>query len=288
MSATPSLSTAPDSSQLSGVFGLLKEATQTFWESRPKLGEAFAHHFSSPGKCMRARLCLQASQRLGLTELNGYALAATVEALHNASLVLDDLQDVAISRRGRSTVYAQFGEETALALTYCLTSSAFLCLQKTNTTCFSQLSAQTKFAVSETVLGQRSDLSLGPDQEIEDLKVVASLKSGPLFGLALTLPLLASGHESSIDQARTIAKKFGLGYQILDDIKDQSIDQLRPNDSNIANAIGKQVGAEEAEKIAGAEVHRLFTEAKEMALTLPKDCGSGIAELVELFQKTAK
>lgn len=286
MSATPSLSTAPDSELLSGVIGRIQSAAET---SSPITGNdlslaAFHHHFSKPGKCMRAQLCLHASRALGQSEQNAHSFAATVESLHNASLVLDDLQDGTLTRRGQASVCAQFGTDAALALTLQLTSASFLCLSESRSEVFAQLSAQTHFAVSETAMGQARDLTGGHHASVDELKITAALKSGPLFGLALTLPLIAAGYEQLVPTARKVAKLFGLGYQILDDIKDRSNDRLQESDSNIVNAIARRTSPEEAVRVANAEANAILIEAKELAAELPKGSGAGVVWLIQYLE----
>jgi geranylgeranyl pyrophosphate synthase len=61
------------------------------------------------GRRIRARFAVHASLSLGLSLADASVLAATVELLHNASLVHDDLQDDDLLRHGVRTVGAVFG-----------------------------------------------------------------------------------------------------------------------------------------------------------------------------------
>ncbi|MGC6423595.1 MAG: polyprenyl synthetase family protein [Lentimonas sp.] len=277
------LSTTPDSKALSGVLDKIEGAVKqgTWTEEEDVILAAFRHHFSQPGKCMRAQLCMRVSSALGHTTDDATAFAATVEALHNASLVLDDLQDAALSRRGQSTVCAQFGSDAALALTFRLTAASFLCLRQSGTQYFPQLSSQTRFAVAQTALGQARDLDGAFEPSVEDLKKTAALKSGPLFGLSLSLPLIAAGYECAVPKARRISELFGLGYQLLDDIKDRSTDRLQNVDSNIVNAYEKFTSRDGAVEMARLEAKQIFDESKRLANELPVNSGLGIIQLIQ-------
>lgn len=72
---------------------------------------AAIYHLKSGGQRLRAKLALHTSVCVGLSEEDGFSLAATAELLHNASLIHDDLQDRDRSRRGRGTVWVVYGEK---------------------------------------------------------------------------------------------------------------------------------------------------------------------------------
>ena len=85
---------------------------------------ALKYHLSSGGQRTRASLSLACSKALGLSVADATALAATVECLHNASLVQDDLQDGSSLRRSKVPVWKRYGTDTALCLTDLLISAA--------------------------------------------------------------------------------------------------------------------------------------------------------------------
>ena len=72
---------------------------------RIKDNEPSCFHLASGGSRTRAKLCIDAGLALHLSSKTIVALASTIELLHNASLVHDDLQDADISRRGRESVW---------------------------------------------------------------------------------------------------------------------------------------------------------------------------------------
>jgi len=75
-----------------------------------------AYHFRTGGKRMRATLVLLACAACGGRIEDGMNPAALVEMIHNYSLVMDDLIDRGVVRRGKPTVRVKFGESVALLI----------------------------------------------------------------------------------------------------------------------------------------------------------------------------
>ena len=84
--------------------------------SSPKFQSAVAYHFRTGGKRMRATLVLLACAACGGRIKNALNPAALVEMIHNYSLVMDDLIDRGLVRRGKPTVRVQYGDSTALLI----------------------------------------------------------------------------------------------------------------------------------------------------------------------------
>jgi len=238
------------------------------------IDSAFVHHFTKLGKQTRSTLALEASQKLGLSKHSSIALAACIEALHNASLVQDDYQDAALKRRGFASVHSLFGRDVALGLTLRLVSTAFVCLKGIGDAQINSMLVQRMHeSVGETVLGQTRDLNPNEDRSVESLLEIAQQKSGPLFALSLELPLIAAGYHELVETAHEAACRFGLGYQIIDDLKDRKIDRLQPTDANIANALVEQFGLTEGMSRARALAKKELRASVDLAHTLPSKSG---------------
>jgi geranylgeranyl pyrophosphate synthase len=275
---------APDSSALSGVICFIRDhfGQVSSANADDPIRLAFEHHFQAPGKQMRGSLCLDASKALGLDDETATALAGCVEALHNASLVLDDFQDSALERRGLPSVCALFGRDVALGLTLRLTTTAFVSLsQIKQLDQLGLLTAEVHQAVADTILGQTWDQDEQKNDAVEKIKLTAAMKSGPLFGLSVGLPLIAAGHNESVEVARQIGQLFGLGYQALDDLKDRATDRLQKVDANIVNAFESDLSFVEAEMAARQVADSVLSEALELAAQLPHGSGAGLGKLIE-------
>jgi heptaprenyl diphosphate synthase len=80
-----------------------------------KVADALVDMINAGGKLLRPAYCLLFSQFAKNRDADKMiALAAAVEALHNATLVHDDIIDKSKVRRGLPTISAQFGEDVAV------------------------------------------------------------------------------------------------------------------------------------------------------------------------------
>lgn len=80
------------------------------------LVEMSAYHFSTGGKRLRALIPLLVAEALEVDPRRVVGFAAACEILHNATLVHDDLQDGDVVRRGKPTIWAQYGAARAINL----------------------------------------------------------------------------------------------------------------------------------------------------------------------------
>jgi geranylgeranyl pyrophosphate synthase len=287
MNSTHSLVCDSGSDVAREVYGQLDQAFlgQEVGLSSLPIHRAYSHHFSNRGGGTRMKMALGCGSLLGLNLETSCALAASVECLHNASLVQDDLQDKSSIRRGRQTVASKFGVDVALGLTNRLVSAAFVCVANGATVSTMQkLFLQVHQAIAETVDGQTSEF-LG---DLEDLTVASQLeasgkKSGPLFALALELPLISAGHHESLAVAHRAGIHFGLGYQIIDDLKDQAADASTGNVRNLVLMMkGRALGRDQSAETRAAELaHTLLHDSAEMAGRLPQNSGAPLIALVE-------
>jgi len=245
---------------------------------------AFRYHFRALGGMARARLAIATSYSLDLPEADGDCLAAAIELLHNASLVQDDFQDRSSSRRSRTAVWLEFGGGVALGLTDRLITAASVCLSRTSDPRqFPALISRMHASVAETIDGQTADLSQNlPVSALEKtILLAAARKSGPLFALALELPLIAADCGQYLDTAHNAAVRFGLGYQICDDLQD--IEQDRPSGGHTNLIVALEAGmdtaaARERGIVLAADC---FADAIELANRLPGDSGAGLRGLAE-------
>lgn len=103
---------APLSRDLQDVGAKMAEVLPS---SYPFLTEAATYAGSSGGKLLRPLIILVAYRALGFEDTAPvHALAASVQLIHTASLVHDDVIDHAELRRGRPSVQKAFGEHTAI------------------------------------------------------------------------------------------------------------------------------------------------------------------------------
>ena len=243
------------------------------------LHDAIRYQHRTPGSEARAALCLSASLALGLTDESAVRLAASVETLHNASLIQDDLQDRDALRRGKTAIWKQFGPDIAINATDLLIATAFELVASASSGSAHRLVSTMSRAIARTLQGQTKDLDAGRGLNVEQAIAVAKEKSGPLFSLSLELPLVLSGHFYFLSMAREAGAAFGIGYQIFDDMHDCTRDRESGNLSNLA-LLARSSGDSELLSMESAEdlAHHYLQEAASGAAALPDGCGALLAD----------
>ena len=243
------------------------------------LHNAIRYHYRTPGSEARATLCLSASLALGLTADSAVRLAASVETLHNASLIQDDLQDRDEIRRGKTAIWKQFGPDIAINATDLLIACAFELVASAGSSSAHRLVTTMNRAIARTLQGQTKDLNAGRDLNFDQAIAVAKEKSGPLFSLSLELPLVLAGHFYFLSMAREAGASFGIGYQIFDDIHDSAQDRESGSLSNMALLV-ESSGDTKLSSLGSAEdlAHHYLQEAASSAAALPDGCGALLAD----------
>ncbi len=167
------------------------------------------------GKRVRPVLCLATGDALGAPVENLLPAAAAVELVHSFSLVHDDLPalDDDRERRGAPSVWAQFGEATAILAGDALLVEAMRLALTYPTGAVARALVDATLAM---IGGQQLDLQGGVA-----LERLHSLKTGAMFSASVTCALWAA--EIPIDEHppwRAFAHELGLLFQIVDDLLD--------------------------------------------------------------------
>jgi geranylgeranyl diphosphate synthase type II len=167
------------------------------------------------GKRVRPVLCLATGDALGARVEDLLPAAAAVELVHSFSLVHDDLPalDDDRERRGAPSVWAQFGEATAILAGDALVVEA---LRLALTYPSGAVARELAEATLGMIGGQQLDL-----EGCEDLDRLHSLKTGALFSASVMCGLWAA--EVPVDEHppwRSFAGELGLLFQIVDDLLD--------------------------------------------------------------------
>lgn len=192
--------------------------------------EALRHVLDNPGSLVRPRMVFQVATAYGLADAAARDLAIALEYFHTASLVFDDLpcMDNALERRGAPCVHFAFGEAsailTALALinrAYALTWHAlFAASQPIQRSALDYI--ENCLGVQGLLNGQSMDLNYATlPHNRETTERIARGKTVSLIRLTLVLPaLLGGGSARDLQLIERIALYWGLGYQMVDDLKD--------------------------------------------------------------------
>lgn len=205
----------------------------------PLLAAALQYAVFPGGARVRPKLCVAvALANRGDAPTLAAAAAASVELLHCASLVHDDLPcfDNAAERRGKPSVHARFGEPVALLAGDALIVSAFALLARPELPARDRL-PQLLRVVAEGV-GSPCGIAAGQAWESEprvDVPLYHRAKTGALFIAATAAGAAAAG--VPVEPWRALGAKIGEAYQVADDIQDAT---------STAEEIGKPCGVDQA------------------------------------------
>jgi geranylgeranyl diphosphate synthase type II len=240
--------------------------------------QASLFHLNSGGNRSRAKLCIEAGSALQLTTKSIVAMACTVELLHNASLVHDDLQDSEDTRRGRQSIWRKYGKSHAICAGDLMISAAYGALADVGShPMLSKLLVHTNEAVSITIQGQSRDINADSNITEQQYEEIAAMKSGPLIQLTLGLPLLMAGHQEHVKISNQALHKFAIAYQIVDDLKDWQQD-LQHGQLNLINLLAEKCSIEEAICFAQNRAEYLLKQCDRELAVLPSNCAASVIE----------
>ena len=198
----------------------------------PDLSAALDHLLESGGKRIRPIITLLIGSMLGAEDDKLISLSASIELLHTATLVHDDLIDGALLRRGIPTLNSHWTPAaTVLTGDYIFAQAALLASEIDSTEAMS-LFAQTLGIIVNGEISQlfdRNELFT-----IDDYFNRIYEKTGSLFALSAKAAALISPIDRKfISPAEEFGKEIGKAFQIVDDVLDFTGDQSR---------VGKPIG----------------------------------------------
>lgn len=241
------------------------------------VAEAARYHLNSGGGKTRAMLALDASFALGLPLDAAISCACTVELLHNASLVHDDLQENDLLRREQPSVWHQFGSAMAICTGDLLISAAFASLADHPRAGPAMLIVHD--AITRTATGQIVDLT-HQISTLVDYRAVVAGKTGPLLALPVRLALCAA-HAAGDEIAVMIGDHIAFAYQALDDLRDRDGDQAagRLNICLILESSG--ISPSEVRRIIAYETQQALMIVRRLSVRLPSDCGTAFQQIAD-------
>jgi geranylgeranyl pyrophosphate synthase len=227
--ARPILDRHFDSDELSSILGTDDELALSF--ARRATWAPLADLLSRPGKGVRSRLVERAFAIAHETSPCTCAslppqLPQVVELLHAGSLIVDDVEDGAKTRRGAPALHEVFGAPIAI------NAGNFLYFLPIVLVSQMKLSEATALAMHRRIArallrchhGQGLDLALrlsdlAPVEVRRAVELTTSLKTGALMELACALGAMAAHASPRVERAlSTFGREAGVGLQMLDDV----------------------------------------------------------------------
>jgi geranylgeranyl pyrophosphate synthase len=145
--------------------------------------------------------------------------AAAVELVHSATLVHDDVLDLAPLRRGHPTVFASAGRAAATQTGDLLFARAFALLAANGRPEEVRALSDAGSALAQGELLQRAD-AWNAAIPLERYLRRCELKTARLFEAACTLGAVEGGATDGGASLREFGRRIGLAFQILDDVLD--------------------------------------------------------------------
>jgi octaprenyl-diphosphate synthase len=188
---------------------------------------------SAGGKRLRPMLVLLFSRALGFEQPARFELAATVEFIHTATLLHDDVVDESSLRRGRQTANALFGNAASVLVGDFLYSRAFQMMVSVDSMRVLEVLADATNVIAEGEVLQLLNMH-DPDISVEDYLRVIRYKTAKLFEASARIGAVLAGSDSPLEEAcAAYGQALGTAFQIVDDLLDYE---------GTTAALGKNVG----------------------------------------------
>ena len=199
---------------------------------------------NSGGKRIRPVLCILTARALSYEGAELIKLASSIELLHTATLIHDDVVDQSITRRGKESIQSKWGNAHGVLVGDFVYSKAFQLMADLKNPEIIKVLADSTNVISE---GEVLQLDLKSKEVIseKDYFEVIGRKTAELFKAASkSAAILSGGSADLISSASSFAYSLGMAFQIQDDLLDYLGD----------------------EKLTGKKIGKDFEEGK---ITLP-------------------
>ena len=175
---------------------------------------------SAGGKRIRPMLVLLFSRALGFDGPERFELAATVEFIHTATLLHDDVVDESALRRGRQTANALFGNAASVLVGDFVYSRAFQMMVSVNRMRVLEVLAEATNVIAEGEVLQLMNMH-DPDLAVADYLRVIRFKTAKLFEASARLgAVLAETSREVEESCAEFGRALGTAFQLVDDLLD--------------------------------------------------------------------
>ena len=246
-----------------------------------RLSDAMKYSLMAGGKRLRPVLLMAAADSVGANGDNFVTTGAAIEMIHTYSLIHDDLpaMDNDDYRRGKLTNHKVYGDGIAILAGDGLLTLAFeVMLRQKNADSTALLKVVKEMSEAAgpngMVGGQAIDLlSEGKSISMEELREMHMGKTGALFKAAIRSgAILGGATQEQLDALTLYAEKFGLAFQITDDILDVEGDEKN---------LGKPVGSDAKNQKSTYVTLTSLEEAKKLAIQTVDEAVSALDDFGE-------
>ncbi len=206
------------SDEMDAVSALIRERMSS--EHAPRIPEVTAHLVGAGGKRLRPMLTLAAATLCGYQGPYHIHLATTVEFIHTATLLHDDVVDESSQRRGRPTANLLWDNQSSVLVGDYLFARSFQLMTEPGSMRVMQILSNAAATIAEgEVLQLTAAQNLATDESVY-LQVVRG-KTAALFSAATQVGgVIADAPEDIIRALFDYGDALGISFQIVDDLLD--------------------------------------------------------------------
>lgn len=245
----------------------------------PVLEQAASHLIKAGGKRLRPAFVLLAAKFFGDEVKHAIPLAISLELIHMASLVHDDVIDDSELRRGKPTVKSQWGNRLSIYTgNYVLAKSLALAADYQRRDVI-EVMANTSMSICEGEIRQmRSCFDVG--QGLKDYLRRIERKTALLIAVSCQLGAMVSmASPEHVQALKRFGYYLGMAFQITDDILDFVADE---------SILGKPVGSDIRQGVItlpAIYAIRCSPQGKRLAelLSSPESCSERAEEIIGLI-----
>ena len=218
----------------------------------PRIPEVTAHLVEAGGKRLRPLLTLAAARLCGYEGDHHLRLAATVEFIHTATLLHDDVVDESQRRRGRPTANLLWDNKSSVLVGDYLFARAFQLMTETGNLRVLDILANASAVIAEGEVLQLTAASDLATSEAVYIQVIRG-KTAALFAAATEVGgVIAGASEAEVAALFAYGDALGIAFQIADDLLDYG---------GASAALGKNVGDDFRERKMSLPVIRAVAAA---------------------------
>ncbi len=206
------------SDEMAGVDGLIRARMAS--KNAPRIPEVTSHLIEAGGKRLRPLLTLASAKLCGYGGPFHLHLAATVEFIHTATLLHDDVVDESAQRRGRPTANLMWDNKSSVLVGDYLFARSFQLMVETGNLRVLDILANAAATIAE---GEVLQLTAAQDLRTDEAIYiqVARGKTAALFSAATKVGGVIAGADETIVKALyNYGDALGISFQIVDDLLD--------------------------------------------------------------------
>lgn len=210
------------------------------------LGPILSEYFER-GKMLRPLLLFVSTSAVGGDPADVIAAAESLELLHAASLIHDDIIDQTQERRGRASLHLRIGTGPAVVLGDYLILRSYTVFGKMKSGRVLEALRVLSECAEECCRGQIKELTSETDDSEEIYFSIVRGKTASQFVAAATVGgILGNGAQQQIEALRTFALNTGVAFQIRDDELDVAGEAAGTRRATLPVIYLKKYGSESA------------------------------------------